>query len=221
MKKIFVALFALAMMVPAKAQMTPEAVMGMTPDLPSTAALLNHWKEHNNPLREEAPDSDLVNEFLEKWRDAQQQIQAMQDNFDTLKSQFDAASLLAGNIVQPALDNMQKRVNSPDFELVVTAVVIQRQVGGNLAQILDTISDTINNRVRMRREIMTLTAQGRASGVVLALMPGGVGVIMSLVNPAYLRPLFEEPVGQACVAGAIVMEIIGYFVIQRIVNIKF
>jgi len=123
--------------------------------------------------------------------------------------------------VETALDNMQKRVNSPDFELVVTAVVIQRQVGGNLAQILDTISDTINNRVRMRREIMTLTAQGRASGVVLALMPVGVGFIMSLVNPAYLRPLFEEPVGRACVAGAVVMEIIGYFVIQRIVNIKF
>ena len=123
--------------------------------------------------------------------------------------------------VETALDNMQKRVNSPDFELVVTAVVIQRQVGGNLAQILDTISDTINNRVRMRREIMTLTAQGRASGVVLALMPVGVGFIMSLVNPAYLRPLFEEPVGQACVAGAIVMEIIGFLVIKRIVNIKF
>ena len=123
--------------------------------------------------------------------------------------------------VETALDNMQKRVNSPDFELVVTAVVIQRQVGGNLAQILDTISDTINNRVRMRREIMTLTAQGRASGVVLALMPVGVGFIMSLVNPAYLRPLFEEPVGQACVAGAIVMEIIGFLVIRRIVNIKF
>jgi tight adherence protein B len=94
-------------------------------------------------------------------------------------------------------------------------------VGGNLAQILDTISDTINNRVRMRREIMTLTAQGRASGVVLALMPVGVGFIMSLVNPTYLRPLFEEPVGQACVAGAIVMEIIGFLVIRRIVNIKF
>jgi tight adherence protein B len=57
--------------------------------------------------------------------------------------------------------------------------------------------------------------------VVLALMPVGVGFIMSLVNTAYLRPLFEEPVGRACVAGAVVMEIIGYFVIQRIVNIKF
>ena len=122
--------------------------------------------------------------------------------------------------LETALDNMQKRVASPDFELVVTAVVIQRQVGGNLAQILDTISDTINNRVRMRREILTLTAQGRASGVVLALIPVGVGFILSLVNPAYLQPLFEEPLGRACIAGAIVMEIMGYIVIKRIVNIK-
>ena len=115
---------------------------------------------------------------------------------------------------------MQKRVNSPDFELVVTAVVIQRQVGGNLAQILDTISDTINNRVRMRREIMTLTAQGRASGVVLALMPIAVGGIMSVVNPGYLTPLFTEPLGRMAIVVGIIMEIIGYLVIRRIVDIK-
>ena len=78
MKKIVATLFALAMLVPARAQMTPEAVMGMTPDLPSTAALLNHWKEHHDPSRDEAPDSDLLNEFQEKWRAAQQQIQDMQ-----------------------------------------------------------------------------------------------------------------------------------------------
>ncbi len=122
--------------------------------------------------------------------------------------------------VETALDNMQKRVNSPDFELVVTAVVIQRQVGGNLAQILDTISDTINNRVRMRREIMTLTAQGRASGVVLALMPIAVGGIMSVVNPGYLTPLFTEPLGRMAIVVGIIMEIIGYLVIRRIVDIK-
>ena len=66
------------MLLPARAQMTPEAVMGMTPDLPSSAALLNHWKEHNDPNREEAPDSDLLNEFMEKWREIQRQIQDMQ-----------------------------------------------------------------------------------------------------------------------------------------------
>lgn len=66
------------MMLPAGAQMTPEAVMGMTPDLPSTAALLNHWKEHNDPLRDVAPDSDILNEFMEAWNAANDQIQDMQ-----------------------------------------------------------------------------------------------------------------------------------------------
>ena len=65
-------------MLPARAQMTPEAVMGMTPDLPSTAALLNHWKEHNDPLRDVAPDSDILNEFMEAWNAANDQIQDMQ-----------------------------------------------------------------------------------------------------------------------------------------------
>ena len=78
MKKIIITLFALAMMLPARAQMTPEAVMGMTPDLPSTAALLNHWKEHNDPLRDVAPDSDILNEFMEAWNAANDQIQDMQ-----------------------------------------------------------------------------------------------------------------------------------------------
>ena len=78
MKKIIITLFALAMMLPAKAQMTPEAVMGMTPDLPSTAALLNYWKNHNDPFHNEYPNSDLLGEFREAWNAANDQIQDMQ-----------------------------------------------------------------------------------------------------------------------------------------------
>ena len=93
-----------------------------------------------------------------------------------------------GNTLESALDNMQRRVASPDFELVVTAVLIQRQVGGDLASILDTISETIAERVRMRREVMTLTAQGRMSGIVLALTPIVLAIIMNS-NFAHLKPL--------------------------------
>ena len=126
-----------------------------------------------------------------------------------------------GATLETALENMQKRVESPDFELVVTAVLIQRQVGGNLAQILDTISETIQERIRMRREVMALTAQGRASGIILAAIPPGLAGLLSMLNPNYLKPLIEEPIGQMCIVGAIVLEIIGYITIQRIVNIKF
>ena len=125
-----------------------------------------------------------------------------------------------GGTLETALENMQKRVESPDFELVVTAVLIQRQVGGNLAQILDTISGTIQERVRMRREVMALTAQGRMSGIVLALLPVALGLFLTTVSPDYMRPLYEETAGRIAIAVAVVMEIIGFWVIRKIVDIK-
>lgn len=126
-----------------------------------------------------------------------------------------------GNTLESALDNMQRRVASPDFELVVTAVLIQRQVGGDLASILDTISETIAERVRMRREVMTLTAQGRASALVVACIPIGLALAISVLNPNYLRPLIETDLGRMFVVAAIVLELVGFIIIRRIVNIQF
>ena len=125
-----------------------------------------------------------------------------------------------GNTLESALDNMQRRVASPDFELVVTAVLIQRQVGGDLASILDTISETIAERVRMRREVLALTAQGRASGWVLAAIPVALFAILYMMSPSYLSPLIDTEIGRMFMIGALVLEVIGFFVIQRIVDIK-
>lgn len=124
-----------------------------------------------------------------------------------------------GASVERALDDMDNRVSSPDFSLVVTAVLIQQQVGGDLAHILDTISETIQDRIRMRREVKTLTAQGRMSGWVLAALPFALGAFISVVNPSYIEPLFTERIGQMAIAFGIVMVLIGFFVIQRIVDI--
>ncbi|MFV0636633.1 type II secretion system F family protein [Mitsuokella sp. WILCCON 0060] len=125
-----------------------------------------------------------------------------------------------GNTLETALDNMQRRVASPDFELVVTAVLIQRQVGGDLAQILDTISETIEERIRMRREVMALTAQGRASAVVVACIPIALAAGLSILNPDYLKPLIETDMGHMFIIGAVVLEIIGMLIIRKIVDIK-
>lgn len=124
-----------------------------------------------------------------------------------------------GASVERALDDMDKRVSSPDFSLVVTAVLIQQQVGGDLAHILDTISDTIQDRIRMRREVRTLTAQGRMSGWVLAALPFVLGAFISVVSPGYIEPLFTERIGQMAIAFGVVMVLIGFIVIQRIVDI--
>ena len=126
-----------------------------------------------------------------------------------------------GNTLEYALDNMQRRVASPDFELVVTAVLIQRQVGGDLASILDTISETIAERVRMRREVMTLTAQGRLSGLVIAILPIILAFVMNAINPSYLQPLIETDIGHLFIIGGIISEVIGILCIRYIVNINY
>ena len=125
-----------------------------------------------------------------------------------------------GATVERALDDMDQRVGSPDFSLVVTAVLIQQQVGGDLAQILDTISDTIQDRIRMRREVKTLTTQGRLSGWVLVLTPIAMALFMTTSDPNYLDPLFKNPIGQLILGATIVMEIVGAIVIKRIVDIE-
>lgn len=130
------------------------------------------------------------------------------------------AEIRIGTSMDKALEEMARRMQSSDFELAVTAVEIQRQVGGNLAQILDTICETVENRVRMRREIATMTSQGRMSGMVLVVLPFVIAAALYFVNPGYLQPLVEDPTGRMAVGGAIVLEIIGCIVIKRIVDIK-
>ena len=124
-----------------------------------------------------------------------------------------------GASLERALEDMDRRVNSPDYSLVVTAVLIQQQVGGDLAHILDTISETIQDRIRMRREVKTLTAQGRMSGWVLVALPLFTGLLINFISPGYMEPLLKEKAGQIAICLAIVMDIIGYLVIQKIVNI--
>jgi tight adherence protein B len=126
-----------------------------------------------------------------------------------------------GATLETAMTNMEKRVSSPDFNLVVTAVLVQRQVGGNLAEILNTISSTIEERVRMRREVVSLTAQGRMSGWVLLALPWALALFINWYAPGYFNQLLENDIGKLlCIAG-VVFEVLGYITIRMIVNIKF
>ncbi len=125
-----------------------------------------------------------------------------------------------GTPTEEALENLNTRVGSEDLELVVTAVLIQRQVGGNLAEILDNIAGTIRERVRIKGEIKTLTAQGRISGIIIGLLPIILAGILSFLSPGYLKPLVEHPMGRAMLLAALVMEVAGLILIRRIINIK-
>lgn len=130
-----------------------------------------------------------------------------------------ASDVAMGINLDEALEQMARRVESSDFDLVVTAVLIQREIGGNLAQVLDSISDTIIERIRMKREINALTAQGRLSAFVLLLLPFLVGAFMYVFNHDQFILLLEETSGQIALAVSLVMEVIGIFVIKKIIDI--
>lgn len=125
-----------------------------------------------------------------------------------------------GKSLDEALHDMDERVGSADFSLVVTAVLIQQQVGGNLATILDTIRETISERIRLRREIGTLTAQGRATGIILACIPIALFLFFYLTSPEFIKPLLTTSIGHLAIGAAAVMEIIGFIIITKIVDIK-
>ena len=124
-----------------------------------------------------------------------------------------------GAPMEEALGNLTKRVASDDLDLVVTAVLIQRQVGGNLAEILDNISFTIRERVRIQGEIKTLTAQGKISGIIIGLIPPFLILILLLINPAYLKPLFQSSIGLALLAAGVASELLGLVIIKKIITI--
>lgn len=122
--------------------------------------------------------------------------------------------------LEDALGNMLRRVKSRDLEMMVTAILIQREVGGNLAEVLDNINSTIRDRLRILGEVRTLTAQGKISGIVISLIPIVLAFLMYAINPSYMRPLFTHPIGLAILGVALVMQLIGINVIRRIINIE-
>src|SRR6266436_3798251 len=125
-----------------------------------------------------------------------------------------------GGSPDEALTNITKRVISPDFDLVATAYSIHRTVGGNLAEILDNIAYTIRERVRIKGEISTLTAQARASGTLITFLPIVLATFMYFVTPTYFRPMFESFIGWALIAIGVFMIFIGNLIIRRVVAIE-
>jgi tight adherence protein B len=126
-----------------------------------------------------------------------------------------------------ALANLQRRVRSDDLDLMTTAIAIHHTVGGNLAEILDSIAFTIRERVRIKGEIRTLTAQQRMSGYVVGFLPVGLVIIMSVIAPTFMAPMLQKPpellglpAGTFILAGGAIMMLIGFVLIRRIVDIE-
>lgn len=124
-----------------------------------------------------------------------------------------------GTTVEEALEQLVKRVRSDDLDMVVTAVLIQRQVGGNLAEILDNISSTIRDRIKIKSDIRAITAQGRISGLIISVLPVGLGAILYFINPEHIGLLFTETAGIFVLVFSALMQLIGVYFINKIVKI--
>ena len=125
-----------------------------------------------------------------------------------------------GVTTDEAMNHMAERIDSVDLDLVVTAVLIQRQIGGNLTEILDNIANTIRERVKIAGHIRTLTAQGRMSGIIISLLPVLLGAVIFLLSPGYITPLFTQTAGKFMIIAAVVNELVGIMLIRKIVDIK-
>jgi tight adherence protein B len=125
-----------------------------------------------------------------------------------------------GMPVRDALLNLAERVPLVDVKFFVTAVMLQRETGGNLAEILDNLSYVIRERFKIQRQVRVYTAQGRLTMALLMSMPPIIVTVMTLLNPAFIQPLFTDPIGHSLLVGGIALQTIGYFVIRKIIRIQ-
>jgi tight adherence protein B len=125
-----------------------------------------------------------------------------------------------GRPVDEALGAMADRINSDDLRFVLMSVAIQREIGGSMADLFQTVSDTVRSRQQFRRKVRALTAMGRASAYLLVAMPFITAALISVVNPGYLAPLVQQSAGLVMLVAVLVMMVIGTLILKKIVSVK-
>lgn len=129
--------------------------------------------------------------------------------------------LRVGRPLSDAMEQTARRMDSEDFAWIGQAVAINREVGGNLADVLDNVSHTIRQRAQLRRQVASLSAEGKLSAIVLVALPFVMTTFLSLANPTYIGLLFSHPLGWAMVAGACLLLVVGTLWLRKTVEIKF
>ena len=125
-----------------------------------------------------------------------------------------------GVSMEDALRHLANRMPSDDLDLLITSVLISREVGGNLTEVFGNIAGTIRDRMRLHGKVTALTAQGKLQGIVVAMLPIGIGVALNALNPVFFRPMYTTTMGAAFLGVIVVMELLGAFFIYKIVSIK-
>ena len=122
--------------------------------------------------------------------------------------------------LKESLDNLSRRVPLLDVRFFATAVLIQRETGGNLSEILDNLANVVRERFKIRRQVRVHTAHGRFTGYVLLALPAFLAVALSFINPDHMKLLFEDRAGKMMIIGSIVMQAVGYFWIKQVIKIE-
>ena len=125
-----------------------------------------------------------------------------------------------GRPLEDSLADTAQRMGSPDFDWAVMAIRIQREVGGNLAELLQTVGETMIARERLRREVRSLTAEGRISAIILGILPIALGGVMYAVNPEYIQVLFKHTSGHIMLAGAGLLALVGFYWMKKTIEIE-
>jgi tight adherence protein B len=198
-------------------------VIGAVGALAPTLVLRMSLNRRSDKMREQLPD--VLTIMASSLRAGHSFLQAL----DTVAREIPApanvefqrlvAEIRLGRPAEDALESLADRIGSADFRWAVLAVNIQREVGGNLAEILDNVSDTLRERATMRRQIKVLTAEGRLSAWVLALLPVGIALYMLAVNPEYIALLFTTQIGLFMTGTAVVLLVLGILWMRKIVDI--
>ena len=146
-----------------------------------------------------------------------------QDSKDPLRREFDRASreMRMGVNLERALDGICDRTDSTNMKLVSSAVLVQRQVGGNLADILDGVSSAIRERITIKKNIKTLTAQGRISGLIIGALPVFMFFVIGLVNPSYMSVFTTTLIGKIMLAACVFFELVGALIIRKLIDVKY
>ncbi len=170
------------------------------------------------------PDAlDLLSSSVKGGQSLNAAVQNVADEMpDPIADEFKilADELTFGVTFDDALHHLVTRVNTSDVRFFASALMIQKETGGSLAEVLDGLQKTIRERFRILGQVKTLTAQGKLSGLIVGALPIALCALIYFLNPSYMRPLFTESIGKKMLIGGFGLQMLGVYVIYRIVNIK-
>ena len=201
-------------------RMGGAAVCGLMP------ILYVYYKKHQRQLKflRQLPEAlDLISRALQAGHTFQVGLKMVGEEFaDPMGTEFDKtlAEINFGAGVAEALKNLARRVDCPDLHFFVVAILIQRETGGNLAEIAENIAQLIRKRFELQDRIRALAAEGKLSAIVLFALPFFLALAISVVNPKYLGVLFTDPIGRGMIGVAAVLMVIGAIIIKKMIRIK-